>query len=380
MWRTWDLVVVGGGPAGSAAALRALQLRPDARVLILDRADFPRDKACGDGVAPHALDVLTSLGVAPEDIVDGFTPVERLRLTSPTGHVAARGMQRCAYVIPRAVLDARLLSTARSRGAYFRRHRVRTLQRDGDQMVLDGQYRARTVVGADGAESAVRRLLGVPPNRQGHVAVAIRGYAPVPSGCADEQVITMTGERWPAYAWSFPIGDGQANVGYGEVLRGQPVRRDRLLQRLSELLPGVVPAPGTLRAHRLPLSSSRPRVQDGRVLLAGDALSLINPMTGEGIFYAVLSGALAGEAAVAGAEAGRRYRTLLRRRLHGHLAHTTLVSWLSGWPRLVDGGLLGAQRDQRVFDDFVELGLGDGRLTVRAASSAIGNVVAGRIR
>ena len=106
----WDLVVVGGGPAGSAAALRARQLRPDARVLIVDRADFPRDKPCGDGVAPHALDVLAGLGVSTADIVDGFRPVQRLRLTSPTGYVAARSMHRQAYVIPRAVLDARLLA------------------------------------------------------------------------------------------------------------------------------------------------------------------------------------------------------------------------------------------------------------------------------
>ena len=376
----WDLVVVGGGPAGSAAALRARQVRPDARVLIVDRADFPRDKPCGDGVAPHALDVLAELGVSTADIVDGFRPVQRLRLTSPTGYVAARSMRRQAYVIPRAVLDARLLAAARERGAHVRRHRVRTLQRAGDVVVLDASIRARAVVGADGAESSVRRLLGMPPNRRGHVAVAMRGYAPVPPGCSGEQVITMTGERWPAYAWSFPIGDGRANVGYGEVLRGAPVPRTRLLQRLGELLPGVEPAPETLRAHRLPLSSSRPKVVDGPVILAGDALSLINPMTGEGIFYAVLSGALAGEAALLAQGAGQRYRQLLRRRLHGHLRHTTLVSWLSGWPRLVDGGLLGAQRDQQVFDDFVELGLGDGRLTLRSTASAVGNVVAGRVR
>ena len=298
--------------------------------------------------------------------------MNRLRLTSPTGYVAARGMRRSAYVIPRAVLDARLLSLACRRGAHFRRHRVRSLERADDDVVLDRS----TGRGWSWAPTA-------PSPRCGGCSVCRRtaqscgggdpGYAAVPAGGAGEQVITMTGERWPAYAWSFPIGDGRANVGYGEVLRGQ-VRRDRLLQRLSELVPGAEPDPTTLRAHRLPLSSSRPRVQGGRVLLAGDALSLINPMTGR-IFYAVLSGALAGEAAMAGSSAGVRYRALLRQRLHRHLAHTTLVSWLSGWPRLVDGGLLGAQRDQRVFDDFVELGLGDGRLTLRATGSAVRNLV-----
>ena len=96
-------------------------------------------------------------------------------------------------------------------------------------------------------------------------------------------------------------------MGYGEVLRGTPLSRAYLLERLDHLLPGTE-ATG-LRAHHLPLSTRRPPPARGRVLLAGDALSLINPFTGEGIFYAVLSGALAGAAAVtAQAGAGLRGR------------------------------------------------------------------------
>src|SRR6185436_12032038 len=92
--------------------------------------------------------------------------------------------------------------------------------------------------------------------------------------------------------------DGRANVGYGEVLRGEPLTRAHLVDRLGALLPGTDPATVTdLRAHHLPLSTHRPAPGRGRLLLAGDALSLINPFTGEGIFYALLSGALAGAAA-----------------------------------------------------------------------------------
>src|SRR5205823_1088681 len=109
------------------------------------------------------------------------------------------------------------------------------------------------------------------------------------------QVIATTPQRWPAYAWSFPLGDGRANVGYGELVSAGTTRQG-LVEGLHRLLPGV--APLALRAHRLPLSTERPRQPDGRVLLAGDAASLINPLTGEGIFYAVLSGALAGRAAL----------------------------------------------------------------------------------
>ena len=102
------------------------------------------------------------------------------------------------------------------------------------------------------------------------------------------------------------------------------------------------------------------------MLLAGDALSLVNPLTGEGIYYAVLSGALAGRAAVSGAaDPGAVYRRLLRHELGRHLQHTTLASRLARRRRVVDAGVSAARRDAGVFDDLVELGLGRGLLTRR---------------
>jgi flavin-dependent dehydrogenase len=106
------------------------------------------------------------------------------------------------------------------------------------------------------------------------------------------------------------------------------------------------------------------------VLLAGDAASLINPLTGEGIFYAVLSGALAGAAAVHGPEAGRAYRRAMRRRLGRHLRHSSTASWMSRWPVVMNGAFRAAAADQRVFDDVVRLGLADGRLTGRTLAAA----------
>jgi flavin-dependent dehydrogenase len=141
-----------------------------------------------------------------------------------------------------------------------------------------------------------------------------------------------------------------------------------LLAGLERLLPGVDPA--ALKAHRLPLSTGRPRQPDGRVLLAGDAASLINPLTGEGIFYAVLSGALAGAAAVEGAGAGAAYRAALRGRLGRHLMHSSTASWASRWPTVMDAVFRAAAGDQRIFDDVVALGLADGRLTARTLAAA----------
>lgn len=383
------MAVVGAGPAGSAAALAAR--RGGADVVLLDRSDFPRDKPCGDGIAPEVLDVLAALGV--RGVADGYPPVPALRLVSPGGEVVARPLHAGTHTIPRVVFDHRLVTAALGAGVRFRRHRVRSVERLPDRIVLDGTLAARVVIGADGAGSVVRQALGHAGNPPGHLALALRGYAPAPPGPPEQRIVTIPG-RWPAYAWSFPIGDGRANVGYGELLRGGPLSREYLLERLRTLMPDLdLDAATGWRGHHLPLSTRRPPPGRGRILLVGDALSLVNPFTGEGIFYAVVSGALAGAAAAAsvagppadcapsgtgrgsdratgsatgtgGAGAADLYRRALARRLHGHLRHTAVTARLGRWPRLVDAAVRAARDDQGVFDTLLAIGLADGRLNL----------------
>ncbi len=387
---TVDLLVVGAGPAGCAAALRALQLRPQTRVVMLDAADFPRDKACGDGIAPHGLDVLRALGVP--DAVAGYAPVDRMRLRAPGGAQVATPCPRANYVVPRKVFDARLAAAARARGAVLRRERVRSVAAGpnvGDPVVVNGYLRAQVVIGADGANSATRRALGIGPNPPEALAIAVRGYADAPrADRPPEQLIEMTDEGWPAYAWSFPIGDGRANIGYGmlrsklDELHGNTGGRDVLHGTLARMLPDQPAHPGTLRAHHLPLSTWRPRQPDGPVLLAGDAASLINPLTGEGIYYALLSGSLAGQAAVTASPsaAGAAYRHALDRELGRHLRHTTLLAGLAGRHRtLMDSAVQAASRRTELFDTLLEIGLGRGTIpTASLARLAVRKLVAGR--
>ncbi len=210
--QVWDLIVVGAGPAGSAAALQARLLRPGSAVLLLDKAVFPRDKACGDGIAPHAADELARLGAA--HALDGYPPIHRLRIRAPGGGEVAGRPARPARVVPRAVFDARLVEAAVAGGAVLRRERVRTLEERRGLVVVNGELAGRALVGADGANSAVRRLLGVPLNPPGDLAIALRGYAPAGDGPL-EQFIGWVPDGWPAYVWSFPTGTGLANVGYG---------------------------------------------------------------------------------------------------------------------------------------------------------------------
>jgi flavin-dependent dehydrogenase len=274
-------------------------------------------------------------------------------------------MRRPTKVVPRMIFDARLVSAAVAAGAVLRRHTVRKVDHKADLVVLDGAIAARAVVGADGVNGVVRGSLGLAPNPPSAMAVALRAYAATPVGHEDEQYMIMSGTGWPAYAWSFPIGDGSANVGYGMVLQNGTASRSELEHEMHRLLPGLGEV-REARAHRLPLSTVRPRQPDGRVVLAGDAASLINPFTGEGIYYAVRSGALAGIAALRGAEAGRIVRTVLQRRLGAHLRGTSLIAWLGQSPAVVDAGIRAAAGDQLIFDDLVEVGLAEGRLTGRA--------------
>ncbi len=228
------------------------------------------------------------------------------------------------------------------------------------------------VVGADGAHSLLRSVVGLraAPRR----ALALRGYAPTPPDRAGRQVIAFGTGRSPSYAWSFDRGDGLSNVGYGELLtphHGRSASRAEMLTQLEALLPGSTEGGEAWRGHHLPLSAWRYDQPDGPLLLAGDAACLINPMTGEGIYYAVATGVLAGRAA-AGAIArgdsrasGALLRAGVRTLLGRNLRHTSVLSRLVSSPTVVAAGVRAAAWDQGVFDDLVEIGLGQGRVSGR---------------
>lgn len=361
-----DVAIVGAGPAGSAAALSVLAADPGLRVVLADASAFPRDKTCGDGIAPQVVDQLATLGA--HDVVEGWRPVRTFDVRH-RGASVRRELRRAMWVVPREVFDARLVEHATAAGARLVRHRVRRVETDAGTVVLDGRLSARVVIGCDGANSTIRTALGHAP--EGRRALAVRGYAPLPASQRGVQRIVFSGRRQPSYAWCFDRGDGLANVGYGELLdrAGKPPSRALFLERLEDLLPGFLETGADWRGHHLPLSSWRWSHPGGRLLLAGDAAGLVNPVTGEGIYYAVRTGMLAGAAAAAAlaagepAGAGARYARSVRANLAGHFRHVALAARLFARPALMSTGVRAAARDQQVFDDFMEIALAQGRLT-----------------
>jgi geranylgeranyl reductase family protein len=330
-----DVLVVGGGPAGAAAAITGA--RAGRSVLVCDKATFPRDKTCGDGLTTDALRRMEALGLVPKD-VDGFTEVHDVVVRSPSGRIVelplpADGLH--AAVAPRATLDTALHDLAGRVGAVLRdgaglEHLEVHPERIAARLSDGTEVTAAHAVAADGVYSTVRKLTG-----NGHATeeVASRPYLgewhafrQYFTGVDDQRLwVLFERDLLPGYAWVFPLGQGRANVGFGLPRRpGVSVRPMAGVWRelptrpsLRQVLADAVPE-GPHRAWPIPADLRRAPLTVGRVLFAGDAAGATDPMTGEGIAQALATGTMAAEAILAGGGPGavaRRYEAAVERHL-----------------------------------------------------------------
>lgn len=362
--RTVDLAIVGGGPAGAAAAIAARASRPDLDVLLIDRAAFPRDKACGDGLGPECVVALEQLGIA--GVLGDLEPVHNVEVHAPDGGHVRGVVPRPGWVKPRFDLDHRLHQAAVASGAEPIVHRVGELRPVDGGVEIPGVCRARWVIGADGANSRARRAAGWPAGSRQPLGLAMRGYADGPS--LDALYIRFVDEAWPAYAWAFPLGNGQCNVGFGTFDRAKVSGRAALVAAIERHLPEYEVDEATLRAHHLPLASIRPALGSDVILLAGDAANLVHPLTGEGITYALVSGRLAGETVALAAtdpavEPQRRYRAAVNGHLGRHLRHVRLAARLFRHRTPVNLSVAAAAGDPTRLGQLAEFALGTGVIT-----------------
>jgi menaquinone-9 beta-reductase len=337
-----DVLVIGGGPAGSAAGFWLAKAGHD--VCVLERKTFPRDKTCGDGLTPRAVHQLRDMGLEPAIAAhhhrhDGLRAVAHgitLELPWPQHPV----FPDYGYVVRRRDLDRMVAEHAAGAGATLRiaTEAVRPLVRDGlvtGAMVKDKassqtrEVHARYVIVADGSLSRFGRALGTSRNKAYPQGIAIRGYFESPlstdpwiESCLD--VHDREGRSMPGYGWIFPLGDGTINVGIGllSTFKGyKDVNTTNLMTEWAATAPerwGIDPdamlAPPT--GGRLPMAGSiNPKVGPNW-LLVGDAAGSINPFNGEGIDYAYetarMAADLVDEAIISGTALPlQRYPTML---------------------------------------------------------------------
>jgi flavin-dependent dehydrogenase len=294
----FDALVIGGGPAGSVAAL--VLARGGARVALVDKSSFPRDKACGDMVGPRGIQLLTDLGLP---VPDG-PHVGDMLVVGPTGRrvrmPSAAGLTYPGHgtAVTRTVFDAMLHAAANEAGATGVCGRaVAPLEEEGriDGYRLDTgeEIHADFVVGADGATSGVAQATGLVEMAKVLWGFAIRTYLPQDVELA--AIVIWEPTPWhafPGYGWVFPGAEGGANIGLGLATRA-----DR--QAGAEAV---------------------------RVLLVGDAAGLINPLQGEGIAQGMRSGQLAAETLLA--EPGRAAARYTAALVSEHLPYQRITAAL----------------------------------------------------
>lgn len=377
------MLVVGAGPAGSATA--TLLARAGRSVLMVDRAAFPRDKACSEYMSPEAVRILARLGVVESLERAGAFPLEGMVVNGPRG-ARAHGRFALARLPPfrpfglsisRRILDHQLVGAARAAGVQvWERHCVEDLLYDAGAVagaVIRNpagerhSVRARLTVGADGLRSVVARLLGHrvqgPSRRMAFVAHV--------AGVADMGTSAELHFRDHAYIGLNPIGHDQTNVALLVPSTRASQAREGVEQFFSNTLaefPDVRERVAAGRVVRSILATGPFAVRSSRVvapgaLLVGDAADFFDPATGDGIYCALRGAELVAEVAVPalsrpgplGVELLARYRSLRRQTFSTKRVLDQVLDYALRFPRLFDRGISGIGRHQDMAHDVIGL-------------------------
>jgi geranylgeranyl reductase family protein len=320
-----DVVVVGAGPAGSSAAWWLARAGLD--VAVLDKAHFPREKVCGDGLTPRGVKALDDMDIDTSPTA-GWVRHKGLRVHGG-GEVVEVDWPRLSrwpgysLVRKRSELDAMLARHAQEAGARLHTGvtvtdpllddagRVAGVQAESGPDKEPVTWRARLVVSAEGLSGRLAKSLGLVRREDRPLGVAVRRYVRTPRTHDDYLDISFdlspegpTAASMPGYGWVFGMGDGTANVGFGllDTRRSDGGDHREVLRRWLDTFPpgehlGEEYAVTPLRGAGLPMALHRTPSYSRGLLLTGDAAGAVNPFNGEGISYAMETGRMAAEAA-----------------------------------------------------------------------------------
>jgi geranylgeranyl reductase family protein len=310
---TYDVIVVGAGPAGSTAAATLAQ--GGRHVLLIDRVAFPRDKTCGDAIQAEAVELLRSIGYREPLDPQKFTSVVDWTIEAPSRVVVAAKLNTHGhdpYIARRVDFDSLVYQQAIANGAEFCQAQVVGPICEGSRVVgvtakpqgskTEIELRAPIVIAADGATSAVARVLTDAHQETLHRAVAIRCYATLRENHNHRCEFYFPKSVLPGYGWIFPIGERQANIGVGMRLdkyRKIGASLETLLERFLDMLGSRVDRASiaAVKSWQLPFGSKRYRRSFDGCLLVGDAGGFVDPLLGAGIYFGMKTGQIAAQVA-----------------------------------------------------------------------------------
>ena len=390
----YDVLIIGAGPAGSNAAISYKNLNPDLKVGLIDKSIFPRDKSCGDAIGPGVISALKRFN--NQHILDNEPQVVSTTLYGPENI----GIQNyipevknkedsIVYVIPRIDLDNRILNLAKNLEVdVFEGYNFVSFKKDLDNKLIveikNGdnitKLGTKILVGADGANSRVRKQLNVNTNSDWHKAIAIRAYIDSPNYLEIFKERTLMFEinvsAEKGYAWAFPSKGKLLNIGIGvplNIFKKEKLDINVLLQDFITQLTNrgvVVENIRDEKSYLLPFASSRPKFRnDISVALIGDASSMINPMSGEGIFYGMEAGYLLAKNTYNLIDSPdltkgiANYEKAFSKRFRKHYLSCALARLLLQSPFMTKRLLKVASNDQNTIDFVVELLFDEAYLT-----------------
>lgn len=347
-----DMLVIGGGPAGAAAAIRAA--RAGVRVTLFEKGPHGRDKVCGDGLTPRAVAALQELDVdlSTAHRIDGLRMIAGKKTRELAWPTTDRFPNHGA-VWPRQRFDSFLIDLAIASGAEVRFESEALPVLEGRRVTgvaCKGEtFTAPLTVLAAGAQGAAAKMLGAERDPAEPFGLAIRAYAETPRHAERhlEACLSLRDEHGtpvPGYGWMFPAGDGTVNIGVGALSTMQGFKRlnlNTLLDQYAAIVRdswSLGPFQDKPRAWRLPMSCVR-RHGPGWVAV-GDAAGFVNPMNGEGIDYGLESGTLIADLFVAdAATATDAYDQQVGERFDAFLRTGRRFSFIIGHPLLLRTGL-----------------------------------------